>query len=158
MQNKTQDRQEMQSARILVVDDTPVSLKVAERVLVNAGYIVYTATDMWEAAKFLERQKVDVLVTDHHLEQDTGLELARMMTIDGIASAPFGGLIVVTGDENRNGWLNRAYREFASVMNFAVVTKGARVGPYGDRASDAQVLLDTVKAMLREEDERSPVF
>jgi CheY-like chemotaxis protein len=73
-------RQSRSSARILVVDDEPVVVEFAERVLQTAGYHIMTATSGDAALKLCTEQGLpDLLVTDMKMPRMEGDELASKL-------------------------------------------------------------------------------
>jgi two-component SAPR family response regulator len=65
--------------RILVVEDEPLTAFDNENMLSDAGYeVVATVDDIEEALEVLEREQVDLILSDVRLRKDqTGIELAR---------------------------------------------------------------------------------
>lgn len=63
--------------RVLVVDDSTDTLELIRRTLVAAGYRVSVAAGASEALRFLERNEVDLVVTDLRMPRVSGLDLAR---------------------------------------------------------------------------------
>jgi len=88
----------MDAERILVVDDSEVTLEVLERNLTAAGYAVTCATRAAMALDLLDSQPFDLLVTDLKMPGMGGMELARRarelypdlpcMMITGYATVP----------------------------------------------------------------------
>jgi len=88
----------MDAERILVVDDSEVTLEVLERNLTTAGYSVTCATRAAMALDLLDSQPFDLLVTDLKMPGMGGMELARRarercpdlpcMMITGYATVP----------------------------------------------------------------------
>jgi CheY-like chemotaxis protein len=72
--------------RILVVEDEPLTAFDNENMLGDAGYeVVATVDDLQEALDVLEREQVDLIVSDLRLRKDqTGLELAKAARKKGI--------------------------------------------------------------------------
>ncbi len=64
-------------ARILVVDDAPPTVELLRRNLVALGHTVHTATSVPEALDVLEREPVDLVLTDLKMPQVGGLDLVR---------------------------------------------------------------------------------
>src|SRR4029077_10366175 len=62
---------------ILVVDDTPVNLKLTRIVLANEGYKVLTAASAEEALELLRGYHPDLVLADIQLPGIDGLELTR---------------------------------------------------------------------------------
>ena len=65
--------------RILVVEDEPLTAFENENVLGDAGYVVVaTVDDLNEALAVLEREEVDLILSDVRLRDDqTGIHLAK---------------------------------------------------------------------------------
>ena len=63
--------------RILVVDDSALTLEVIQRNLSAAGYDVYTASSVHQAIDFLEHDSVDLVITDIKMPKVSGLELLK---------------------------------------------------------------------------------
>lgn len=61
--------------RILVVDDDPDILKLAERVLSSAGHVVLTATDVLRALDLMNRIQFDMLISDANMPHYNGFDL-----------------------------------------------------------------------------------
>ena len=76
----TRRRQSDPPARILIVDDEPVVVEFARRVLQSAGYRTMTATSGDEALKLCTEQGIpDLLVTDMKMPRMEGDELATRL-------------------------------------------------------------------------------
>jgi len=63
--------------RILIVDDDPDILKLAEQVLTHAGHIVLTASDAMKAMALLDQVEVDLLLSDANMPHYTGFDLVQ---------------------------------------------------------------------------------
>jgi CheY-like chemotaxis protein len=72
--------------RILIVEDEPLTAFDNENLLGDAGYeIVGTVDDFDEALQVLEREQVDLVLSDVRLRsQQTGIDLARAAKARGI--------------------------------------------------------------------------
>ena len=80
---------------VLIVDDDPVSLLLAEHVLRSGGYEVTTAVDVASAALVLEDQTFDAIVCDYMMPDGTGLDLLERLTdMLGESCPPF---VLLTG-------------------------------------------------------------
>jgi two-component system, cell cycle response regulator DivK len=67
------------TARVLVVEDNRVNLKLITYVLEEAGYEVLQATDAAEALAIVRATKPDLILTDISLPGMDGLTLARIL-------------------------------------------------------------------------------
>ena len=67
---------------ILVADDESHILHVVSLKLKNAGYRVLTARDGQEALEMAQQEKPDLLITDYHMPQLSGLELCQRLKQD----------------------------------------------------------------------------
>jgi CheY-like chemotaxis protein len=67
---------------ILVADDESHILHVVSLKLRNAGFRVLTARDGAEALEIAQQQHPDLLITDYHMPQLSGLELCQRMKQD----------------------------------------------------------------------------
>jgi len=70
--------------RILYVDDEPSLRKYGELVLQRSGFEVDTAADGEEAWAALQTRKYDLLITDNHMPNVTGLELIKKVGAAGL--------------------------------------------------------------------------
>lgn len=66
-------------ARVLVVDDDPLSRKILEQVLLSAGCEVESAGDGQEALAKVRQHRPDVVVTDWQMPVMDGLTLCRIL-------------------------------------------------------------------------------
>ncbi len=67
---------------ILVADDETHILHVVSLKLRNAGFKVLTARDGQEALEIAQAEKPDLLITDYHMPQLSGLELCQRLKQD----------------------------------------------------------------------------
>ena len=65
------------NARILVVDDSALTLEVIQRNLSAAGHDVYTSASVGQAIDFLSQDSVDLVITDIKMPKVSGLELLK---------------------------------------------------------------------------------
>ncbi len=65
----------MTEATILIVDDDRTIIRLCQRLLERASYRVFTVMDPFDALKILERQKVDLLLSDIRMPIMDGFEL-----------------------------------------------------------------------------------
>ena len=68
---------------ILIIDDTPVNLKLTRILLANEGYQVRTAADAEEALVLLEGFHPELMLVDIQLPGMDGLEFTRRVKADG---------------------------------------------------------------------------
>jgi CheY-like chemotaxis protein len=64
---------------ILVADDESHILNVVSLKLTNAGFTVFTTADGQEALELATAQRPDLLITDYHMPQLSGLELCQRL-------------------------------------------------------------------------------
>jgi two-component system, OmpR family, alkaline phosphatase synthesis response regulator PhoP len=69
----------MSEKTILVADDESHILNVVSLKLRNAGFRVLTASDGQEALDIALAERPDLLITDYHMPQLSGLELCRRL-------------------------------------------------------------------------------
>lgn len=67
---------------MLVVDDTPANLRLAQRLLVAEGYDVRTATDANEALAVLETFRPRLILMDLQIPGMDGFDLTRLLKAD----------------------------------------------------------------------------
>ena len=72
----------MAEKTILVADDESHILNVVSLKLRNAGFRVLTARDGQEALDIALAERPDLLITDYHMPQLSGLELCRRLKQD----------------------------------------------------------------------------
>jgi CheY-like chemotaxis protein len=72
----------MNEKTILVADDESHILHVVSLKLRNAGFKVITARDGQEALEMAQQAHPDLLITDYHMPQLSGLELCQRLKQD----------------------------------------------------------------------------
>ena len=72
----------MNAKTILVADDESHILHVVSLKLRNAGFRVLTARDGQEALEMAQQEHPDLLITDYHMPQLSGLELCQRLKQD----------------------------------------------------------------------------
>jgi sigma-B regulation protein RsbU (phosphoserine phosphatase) len=85
--------------RILVVDDERGMRMLLDKILVKWGHEVFTASDGLEALAILEKEKVQLVVSDWAMPRLDGLELCRR-----IRATPFPGyvyIIILTAKDSK---------------------------------------------------------
>lgn len=70
------------SARILIVDDNPLNLKLAADVLASEGFVVDQARDANEARTILGNRLPDLILMDIAMPGMDGLTLTRLLKAD----------------------------------------------------------------------------
>jgi len=83
----------MKSTRILLVDDEPGLLEVCQEGLTDHGYTVLAAHNGEEALEILDREQVDLVISDMRMPRLGGLELLQEMGRRKLGAA----VIVLTG-------------------------------------------------------------
>jgi two-component system, OmpR family, alkaline phosphatase synthesis response regulator PhoP len=76
----------MSVKKILVADDESHILHVVSLKLRNAGFEVLTAADGQEALELAISERPDLIITDYHMPQLSGLELCRKLKHDPITA------------------------------------------------------------------------
>ena len=71
-----------QQRTILVADDESHILHVVSLKLRNAGFKVVTARDGQEAFELAVQEQPDLIITDYHMPQLSGIELCRKLKQD----------------------------------------------------------------------------
>jgi len=72
----------MADKKILVADDETHILHVVSLKLRNAGFNVLTARDGQEALELAQSEHPDLIITDYHMPQLSGLELCQRLKQD----------------------------------------------------------------------------
>ncbi len=115
------------TARILVVEDNPLNLKLVRDVLGAAGYDVVSATSGEEGLRAAEEQPPDLVLMDLQLPGIDGVEALRRLRLDpAVADVP---VVAVTA------FAMKEDREHAYAQGF----DGYLAKPISIRALPAQV-------------------
>ena len=77
----------MDAKKILVADDESHILHVVSLKLRNAGYKVVTARDGQEAFDLAGQEHPDLIITDYHMPQLSGIEMCRKLKQDAATSS-----------------------------------------------------------------------
>ena len=131
----------MSEKTILVADDESHILNVVSLKLRNAGFKVLTARDGQEALEMAQQQHPDLLITDYHMPQLSGLELCRRLKQD--ASLPQIPVIMLTArgyhlepqDTEQSGSLRMLSKPFSPRQLLATVNEVLEA--IGNRAAPA---------------------
>ena len=86
------------SARILLVEDDPLSQELLKGVLESQGYCVETAADGFAAVAMLRRQRYDLALVDYHLPDLDGYASGRLLR-DLATGEDRTKLVAVTADQ-----------------------------------------------------------
>lgn len=84
------------TAHILVVDDEPAAQRLMSRILENRGYRTSIASDLRSASQVLEREDIDLVMTDLDMPGGSGLDLIESLQ----AERPEVATVLVTGRGN----------------------------------------------------------
>ena len=71
----------MRQFKILLVDDSQNILKALQRSFRNEGYKIFTAGSAKEAMGILDRERVDLIISDQNMPEIAGGELLRLVRI-----------------------------------------------------------------------------
>ena len=74
---KQMNRDFQRETAILIVDDDEQIRRLIQRVVRKDGYACFLASDGEEALKTLEREKVDVVITDINMPKMDGIKLTE---------------------------------------------------------------------------------
>jgi len=129
----------MAGESILIVDDNPTNLKVAQILLTVEGYQVRTATDAEEAQAVLEGFHPRLILMDIQLPGMDGLELTRKLKADPATREAV--ILAITayamkGDEEKalaagcDGYISKPIdtRKFPAVVRRYLARKPVKVG------------------------------
>ncbi|HXJ43151.1 MAG TPA: response regulator, partial [Bryobacteraceae bacterium] len=72
----------MPTESVLIVEDTPINLKVVQCVMQRAGFDVRTATSAEEALEVLKQFRPSLVLTDIQLPGMNGVELIKRLKAD----------------------------------------------------------------------------
>jgi two-component system, chemotaxis family, chemotaxis protein CheY len=87
---------------ILIVDDSKMQIHLMEKIMKDLGYTcIESALNVDEAKKVLAEKKIDVIFSDWHMPNGSGLDLVKYVrATKDTASIPF--LMVTTEHEKSN--------------------------------------------------------
>ena len=119
----------MSEKTILVADDESHILHVVSLKLRNAGFRVITARDGQEALEMAQAQHPDLLITDYHMPQLSGLELCQRLKKDPATSHIPAIMLTARGyhlephDTEESGILRMIFKPFSPRQLLATVTE-----------------------------------
>lgn len=115
--------------KILVADDESHILNVVSLKLRNAGFTVVTACDGQEALELAQQEKPDLLITDYHMPQMSGIELCQKLKQDPATSSipaimlTARGYALEQGDTERSGICEMLSKPFSPRQLLMTVEK-----------------------------------
>lgn len=119
----------MSEKTILVADDETHILHVVSLKLRNAGFIVHTAHDGQEALELAQQEKPDLLITDYHMPQLSGIELCQRLKQDPATSGIPAIMLTARGyhldpaDTEQSGILRMLSKPFSPRQLLATVNE-----------------------------------
>ena len=122
--------EEVQSVKVMVVDDSITVRKVTSRLLERHNMAVITAKDGVDAVAVLQDEKPDVMLLDIEMPRMDGFELARhMRSIEELRHIPIIMITSRTGDKHRahagelgvKRYLGKPYQEAELLENIYTV-------------------------------------
>lgn len=114
---------------ILVADDESHILNVVSLKLRNAGFNVVTARDGQEALELAQAERPDLLITDYHMPQLSGIELCRRLKQEAATSRipaimlTARGYNLEPGDTEQSGILRMLSKPFSPRQLLTTVTE-----------------------------------
>ena len=132
-------------SRILVVDDEQRYCQILEFMLRHEGYEVVTTTEGQEAARFLDEQEFDLVISDLRMAQYDGLDLLRHRNV----VAPDIPFVVLTAfgtiksavEMVREGALDYLTKPFQEETILATVRNALKVRALAEENRDLKQLL-----------------
>jgi DNA-binding response OmpR family regulator len=125
----------MSEKTILVADDETHILNVVSLKLRNAGFRVLTAHDGQEALDVAIAERPDLLITDFHMPQLSGLELCRRLKQDATTRAMPKIMLTARGyhlepqDTEESGILRMLSKPFSPRHLLATVNEVLGIAP-----------------------------
>jgi CheY-like chemotaxis protein len=119
--------------KILVADDESHILNVVSLKLRNAGFTVVTACDGQEALEIAQQEHPDLLITDYHMPQLSGIELCHKLKQDPATSMipaimlTARGYSLEPGDTERSGILEMLSKPFSPRQLLMTVEKVLKI-------------------------------
>jgi EAL domain-containing protein (putative c-di-GMP-specific phosphodiesterase class I) len=72
-------RQNLTAPTLLIVEDEPVEAEMLGMLLQDAGYATHLAVDLDSALAVMGKHRVDLVISDHYLEQMTGVDVLERL-------------------------------------------------------------------------------
>lgn len=119
----------MSEKTILVADDETHILHVVSLKLRNAGFRILTAQDGQEALELAQAEKPDLIITDYHMPQLSGLELCQRLKQDPATSSIPAIMLTARGyhldptDTEQSGILRMLSKPFSPTQLLATVNE-----------------------------------
>jgi CheY-like chemotaxis protein len=68
-------RQNLAASTLLIVEDEPIEAEILTLLLQDAGYVTHVVADLEGALAVMGKHRIDLVISDHYLEQTTGVEV-----------------------------------------------------------------------------------
>jgi len=107
-------------ARVLVVDDDPLSGELIREILRSAGMDASFLTSSTEAAELLKREKYHAVFLDMRMPPPDGVELARQIRASRVNASTV--IVMITGEEERT-LMKRAFEAGVEFFLFKPVAR-----------------------------------
>lgn len=88
--------------KVLVCEDNPIALKTIGYTLTKSGYEVLSAVDGDQAIALIDREKIDLVITDINMPYTKGLEVVRYVNTKLEKKIPVIIISGITLDETIN--------------------------------------------------------
>ncbi|MGM0442604.1 MAG: chemotaxis protein CheW [Fibrobacterota bacterium] len=105
-------RQGAEKQTVLVVDDSPFFRKQMGSIVTDTGYTLITAGDGEEALEVLEKEQVDLVLTDIEMPRMNGLELTRKIRQGPKAHIPVVACTTLSKAEDRSKGYDAGVNEY----------------------------------------------
>lgn len=108
-------------AKVLVVDDDPLTCELIREILCSAGMEAASLTDSAEAAARLQTEKFHAIFLDVRMPPPDGIELARQIRASRTNATSV--IVMITGEEDRTV-MTRAFQAGVEFFLFKPVDRG----------------------------------
>lgn len=110
------------SKTILIIDDDIMMLKLLSHPISKEGYNVVTMQDSRKAVELLEKEDVDLIITDMHMPFITGIEIIDIVRNELEKKYPIIVLTKdVTNETEENSYLIGATEFFQKPVNIKIL-------------------------------------